>query len=99
MIQVRKKNVTPEDVEHALTLVSEETNQAIQALTEFTDEEDAQILKQMELTMKSMFPNADKFELSPTDRQTNMPKLACTVDENPSSLTNLLHTDFILSSG
>lgn len=64
MIQVRKKNVTPEDVEQALALVSEETEEDILLLKDFNDAEDAQIVKMMELTMKSMFPGAERFELS-----------------------------------
>ena len=50
----------------------------------------------MERTMKSMFPDADKFLLQDIVEEK---KVAESNDKDASSLENLLHTDFILSSG
>lgn len=42
---MRKKNLSDKEVEEALEKVSDATKETILSLTEFTDSEDAQILK------------------------------------------------------
>ena len=60
-IVVRNKDVKEEDVNQLLTQASQATQDIIQKLAGFSDEEDSRVIEKLDEKMKTVFPDAEVF--------------------------------------